>query len=101
MPTELERETRKRRIDPRLARAGWSVVPFRGSDPSRYESAAVEEFETDAGPADYALCDGDRVRGVVEAKKVTLGPQGVLVQAELSAGADVTEGTSTREELSR
>jgi type I restriction enzyme, R subunit len=82
MPTELERYTRKRRIDPRLTRAGWSVVPFRGSDPSRYETAAVEEFETDAGPADYALCDGDRVRGVVEAKKVTLGPQGVLVQAE-------------------
>jgi type I restriction enzyme R subunit len=63
MSTELERQTRKRRIDPRLARAGWSVVPFRGSDPSRYESAAVEEFETDAGPADYALCVNVAVLG--------------------------------------
>jgi hypothetical protein len=43
---------------------------------------AVEEYGTANGPADYALCDGGTVRAVVEAKKVTLGPQGVLIQAE-------------------
>ncbi|WP_202870274.1 type I restriction-modification enzyme R subunit C-terminal domain-containing protein [Kribbella sp. VKM Ac-2571] len=43
---------------------------------------AFEEYPTSAGPADYALCDAHEVRAVVEAKKVTLGPQGVLVQAE-------------------
>ena len=43
---------------------------------------AVEEYGTAKGPADYALCDGGTVRAVVEAKKVTLGPQGVLIQAE-------------------
>ena len=43
---------------------------------------AVEEFETAMGPADYALFDGGRCLGVAEAKKLTLGPQGVLVQAE-------------------
>jgi type I restriction enzyme R subunit len=43
---------------------------------------AVEEWPTAAGPADYALCDEGAVRGVVEAKKLTVGPQGVLTQAE-------------------
>jgi type I restriction enzyme, R subunit len=42
----------------------------------------VEEYGTANGPADYALCDTGTVRAVVEAKKVTLGPQGVLIQAE-------------------
>ncbi|MGW1341377.1 type I restriction endonuclease subunit R [Kribbella sp. NPDC002412] len=82
MATELERHTRKQRIDPRLKTAGWSIVPFRGTDTHPYKRVAFEEYPTSAGPADYALCDGDEVRGVVEAKKVTLGPQGVLVQAE-------------------
>src|SRR2546430_390713 len=83
MSPEAERTTRKRRIDPRLVRAGWSVTPFRPEMPvSSYQAAAVEELLTGSGPADYALCDGGQVRGVVEAKKVTLGPQGVLVQAE-------------------
>ncbi len=46
------------------------------------DSVAVEEFETSIGPADYALFNGGRCLGVAEAKKLTLGPQGVLVQAE-------------------
>ena len=83
MSPEAERTTRKLRIDPRLTRAGWHVEPFRPElSVSDYTMTAVEEYETANGPADYALCDGGQVRGVVEAKKVTLGPQGVLVQAE-------------------
>ena len=77
-----EEATRKSRIDPRLSGVGWSVVPFTGTDPHSYAKAAVEEFETASGPADYALCDADQILGVVEAKKLSLGPQGVLVQAE-------------------
>jgi type I restriction enzyme R subunit len=77
-----EHATRQKRIDPRLREAGWTVAPFRGSDPGEYELSAVEEFETANGPADYALCDRRRALGVVEAKKLSLGPQGVLVQAE-------------------
>jgi type I restriction enzyme R subunit len=83
MPLEAERTTRKQRIDPRLTGAGWRVEPFRPTLPaSAYNKGAVEEYETANGPADYALCDGGSVRGVVEAKKVTRGPQGVLTQAE-------------------
>jgi type I restriction enzyme R subunit len=79
---ESEKRTRQTRIDPRLKAAGWSVVPFTTSDPTSYSNAAVEEFETTNGPADYALCAQDQILGVAEAKKVTLGPQGVLTQAE-------------------
>jgi type I restriction enzyme R subunit len=83
MPHEIERHTRRQRIDPRLKAAGWKVVGFNPSTPLNvYGQAAIEEFETKNGPADYALCNDGRVLGVTEAKKVTLGPQGVLVQAE-------------------
>jgi type I restriction enzyme, R subunit len=43
---------------------------------------AVTELLTANGPADYALTIDGRILGIVEAKKVTLGPAGVLVQAE-------------------
>ena len=85
MPTkdyERERTTRRERIDPKLKQSGWSVVPFGGVDLARYGRTAVEEFPTDNGPADYALCDDGLVLGAVEAKKVTLGPQNVLTQAQ-------------------
>jgi len=80
MSQESERTTRRIRIDPKLLAAGWSVVSATSSIAGN--GLAVEEFETAHGPADYALFDGGRCMGVAEAKKLTLGPQGVLVQAE-------------------
>ena len=66
-----------------LAAAGWRVVPFNEHTPlASLKRCAVEEYPTDNGPADYALCDGGQVVGIVEAKKLTLGPQNVLSQAE-------------------
>lgn len=83
MSPESERQTRKSRIDPRLVGAGWRVTPFQSGAPfSNYERAAVEEFPTENGPADYALCHNARVQGVVEAKRLTTGPYGVLGEAE-------------------
>jgi type I restriction enzyme, R subunit len=89
-PEELEKQTRRLRIDPRVEAANWKVKRFDSAMPlSAYGQAAVEEFETRNGPADYALCDDGRILGVVEAKKVSLGPQGVLIQAErYSKGVD-------------
>jgi type I restriction enzyme, R subunit len=84
-PSENNSEwlTRKRLIDPKLKAAGWRIVQF---DPTEslntYDRCAVEEFETEHGPADYALCVGGQILGIVEAKKLTLGPQSVLMQAE-------------------
>jgi len=80
---ESEASTRKRRIDPRLKAAGWSIAPFDlGFTHNLPVEVAVEEWPTSHGPADYALCDQGAVRGVVEAKRLTVGPQGVLTQAE-------------------
>jgi len=81
--SESEWKTRKNRIDPKLRSAGWDVVPFdSGKTLVNYHGCAIEEYPTSAGPADYALClDGD-IMGVVEAKRLTLGPQNVLTQAE-------------------
>ena len=72
--------TRKRRIDPRLDGLGWSCL--RPGSASRGGCHRTEEEETDNGPADYALWLDGQVAAVVEAKKLTVGPQNVLVQAE-------------------
>lgn len=45
------------------------------------DHTAVSEWPTENGPADYTLCSQGAVVGVVEAKKVTVGPQNVLTQA--------------------
>lgn len=84
---ESEKETREKRIDPRLAAAGWDVCAAGEFDGESSIPSAIEEFETELGPADYALSDEGKLVGVVEAKKLTLGPQGVLVQAERYARA--------------
>jgi type I restriction enzyme R subunit len=74
---ESEWLTRKRRIDPLLDTAGWTARNGRGNAAHR-----TEEEETAHGPADYALWLDGRVVGIVEAKKLTIGPQNVLTQAE-------------------
>jgi type I restriction enzyme R subunit len=76
-----EWQVRKQRLDPRLDHLGWhrktaatattAALPYR-----------IEEYETTNGPADYALGVGTDILGVVEAKKLTVGPQNVLTQAE-------------------
>ena len=75
--------TRKRLIDPKLKDWGWAVVPFGSPDSAgRRGCYAITEYPTAHGPADYALVSDGKVLGIVEAKKLTLGPQGVLTQAE-------------------
>jgi Type I site-specific restriction-modification system, R (restriction) subunit and related helicases len=87
---ESERRTRKTRIDPRLKQWGWEIAPFNPAKSlASYRHHAIEEFPTTNGPADYALVVDGKVLGVVEAKKVTLGPQNVLTQTErYSKGLD-------------
>ena len=80
---ESEKRTRKSRIDPKLRSLGWQVVPFDLEVPLRnLNNCAIEEYPTDNGPADYAFCVDGQIIGVVEAKKLTLGPQNVLTQAQ-------------------
>ena len=79
MGSNADREwlNRKRRIDPRLDACGWRRAAS-GSDGAH----RTEEEETDNGPADYALWLDGQIVGLVEAKKLTIGPQNVLTQAE-------------------
>jgi len=77
---EREWQTRRRRIDGRLEGRDWSVVP--AGSPRRLTPEAITEYETDHGPADYALSVDGRILGVVEAKRLTIGPQNALTQAE-------------------
>jgi type I restriction enzyme R subunit len=80
---ESEALTRKRRIDGSLENAGWKIIPYSESlNLAGLHCHAVEELPTDNGPADYGLFVEGALVGVVEAKKVSLGPQNVLVQAE-------------------
>ncbi|MGI9068603.1 MAG: hypothetical protein ACR2HX_19645 [Pyrinomonadaceae bacterium] len=66
-----------------LRSLGWKIVAFNPARPlGFYENCAIEEYPTDNGPADYALCMNGEIVGVVEAKKLTLGPQDVLTQAQ-------------------
>jgi len=86
---ESEKQTRRQRIDPRLRSQGWKVIPYSPTlSHALCDRVAVEEYPTENGPADYALFVNGRILGIVEAKKLTLGPQNVLTQAErYSSGA--------------
>src|ERR1700687_733675 len=82
-PAKSEFVTRKQIVDAKLRAAGWAVVKFDQNKPlSTYDRCAIEEYPTGAGPADYALCVRGEILGIVEAKKLSLGPQNVLSQAE-------------------
>ena len=64
--------TRKEYIDSKLSSAAWSVVPYDPSRPlSELDRCAIQEYPTENGPADYALCVGSQILGIVEAKKLT------------------------------
>jgi type I restriction-modification system DNA methylase subunit len=85
MPAQEDSEyvNRRKRIDPRLKAAGWQIVGFDpASDLADCTAHAVTEFPTANGPADYALFVAGRPLGILEAKKLSLGPQNVLTQAE-------------------
>lgn len=77
--------TRKRRIDPQLDGLGWPQASHTIQGDYR-----IEEYDTDNGPADYALCSDANVLGIIEAKKLSLGPQNVLTQAERYARGATT-----------
>ena len=78
--SEAEWLTRKRRIDPRLDARGWPLRNEGAHPPSG--ARRTEEEETANGPADYGLWLDAQLVGLVEAKKLAVGPQEVLTQAE-------------------
>jgi type I restriction enzyme R subunit len=59
----------RRRIDAMLAAAGWLVQDRKDMNLGAGPGSAIRELPTSAGPADYMLFLGNRLVGVVEAKK--------------------------------
>ncbi len=78
---QSERTTRKQLVDKALEAVGWSpIVHYR--DGATYLRGAVEEYPTANGPVDYALLDNGVIIALVESKRLGIGPQNVLQQAQ-------------------
>jgi type I restriction enzyme R subunit len=78
MLPEADRTICKRRIDSRLIRAGSCIRRFRlEASVARYVRGAAEEVRTVGGLADYVVGADSGGMRVIEAKRVTLGPQGI------------------------
>jgi len=94
MTYESEKITRKKRIDQQLKATGWLIIPYsEGMDLTILTNHAIEELQTNNGPADYALVVNGKLLGVVEAKKLEVGATNVLEQAKrYSKGANKTVG---------
>ena len=52
----------------------------------RLSNCAIEEYETENGPADYVLCVDGRIVAVVEAKKLTLDLKTYLLKPNVILG---------------
>ncbi len=89
---ELEWQTRRSRIDPKLKAAGWAIARGDVGAAVPQTPTALTEVPTDNGPADYAWAVGGRLVGVAEAKKVSTETQEVLKQAERYAKGLTTTG---------
>ncbi len=76
-----EHRTRKQYIDKLLINSEWGpIVAF--EEGKNYDHGSVEEYSTQTGPCDYALFHSKRPLAAVEGKKVSVGPQNVLQQAQ-------------------
>jgi len=83
--SESEKITRKTRIDKKLKSSllNWTIVPYdSATDFSQLTHHAVEEFPTASGPVDYALFVKGKLLGMIEAKRLSLGAEGVLGQTK-------------------
>ena len=72
-------------IDRMLSQAGWVVQDNKKIDFSAGSGIAVREYQTEVGPADYALFINKKPVGVVEAKPEDWGQKITMVE-EQSAG---------------
>ncbi len=82
---ELEWQTRRDRINKKLKalNPSWSIIKYHDKlDTSTLQCHAVEEYQTESGPADYALFVKGQLLGIIEAKKLTVGAENVLEQAK-------------------
>jgi type I restriction enzyme, R subunit len=100
---ELDEFETRRLIDQQLRDVGWEAdtetLNFRrGVRPQASRFLAIAEWPTSSGPADYALFDGMRLIGIVEAKRDRKSAVGALGQAKRYARhISLVEGMTTPE----
>lgn len=75
-------------IDAALIQAGWLIQDKHKLNLSAGTGIAVREYQTDIGPADYALFVNKRAVGIIEAKRAEEG-------VRLTAHEDQSEGYAT------
>jgi type I restriction enzyme R subunit len=76
-----EYQTRKEYIDKLLIDSNWGPI-VQYEETKQCNHGSVEEYPTETGPADYALFHNKNPLCVVEGKKVAIGVQNVLQQAQ-------------------
>jgi type I restriction enzyme, R subunit len=82
-PEQLARDN----IDKMLEEAGWKVQHNKKIDFNAGPGIAVREYQTDAGPTDYALFVDRRAVGVIEAKPEDWGHKITTVEEQSSGYA--------------
>src|SRR5450759_5204806 len=82
-PEQLARDP----IDRSLEQAGWVVQSNKKIDFSAGRGIAVKEYQTDIGPADYALFVDKKAVGVIEAKPNDWGHKITTVEDQSSGYA--------------
>lgn len=68
-PNQNPEQSARDRIDRMLGESGWVVQDKKAIDFNPGPGIAVREYQTDIGPADYALFVDKKAVGVIEAKK--------------------------------
>ncbi|SBT03592.1 Type III restriction protein res subunit (fragment) [Candidatus Accumulibacter aalborgensis] len=70
------------KIDDKLAQVGWAIHDMKQLNLGAAVGAAVREYPTDTGPADYALFVNRNAVGVIEAKKDSAGENITVVESQ-------------------
>ena len=77
-------------IDARLKASGWTVQSNKKIDFSAALGVAVREYQTDVGPADYAIFSEKKAVGVIEAKPDSWGAKITTVETQSANYANST-----------
>jgi type I restriction enzyme, R subunit len=80
----------RNKIDALLEEAGWKVQHAKRIDFNASLGIAVREYQTDVGPADYALFVERKAVGVIEAKPEEWGHRITTVEEQASGYASAT-----------
>jgi type I restriction enzyme R subunit len=86
-PNQNPEQRARDHIDRMLAQAGWHVHPVKQVDFNAGLGIAIREYQTDIGPADYALFVDGRPVGIIEAKPEDWGHKITTVEEQSASYA--------------